>query len=298
MNIEHNKRTFEEARLRGSIEPMEVGEDYVVEDGRLVQIGTELARSRFYYPLAHPNVLTDFAKLEKDDWQSVAIFARRWGHLRHYSRSPKTIREKKISGDTLEFVWRQAGQVKDLLNLIHLRKNRDSRQLRKALDELVEVSEPDMKWLEYIDLQGEMRYFSRLKTYIILVRESEAEVHPEYDPDDPTINAAHEYFEEYQLSEALILEIINANLETVRVKLEGNRAGQMVRSYGAGSLLAVIYLHLVDAALGEMPYLRCDYCGNFYQQVHGRQRYCPSLTPGKQSSCSLRARMKRFRAKG
>ena len=166
--------------------------------------------------------------------------------------------------------------------------------LRDYLSRILEV-QGNTKWMEYVDLQGGQRFFNWMNS--VLLPTSALELLPSYHSDDPINTVNDEFFQDYLLSENLILQIINANLETVHVRLEGNLGGRFIRSYKAGCLLAVIYLHLADAALGEKLYTRCEYCGNFFHQTHGRQQYCPSIITGGQSPCSSRARMKRYRSK-
>lgn len=91
------------------------------------------------------------------------------------------------------------------------------------------------------------------------------------------------------LAHLIVQEVIN-RIDEFRTKLVMPVFGVLVRSYVYECLLTVIYSFPLDAQLGEHAYLRCAYCGRYFQQIDKRQRYCLPQTKGSESLCSVRQR--------
>lgn len=294
-----DSREFTNARQRGSVDSWPIGETYIIEEGRLIEVGGP-DKSSYYYPFAFPELPTHFARLSSRKESDVLAFTGRWGFLGFHLWTAEALAEKRLVGYSVEFILKHAEQVKNVLRLIHLTERRDDDRLSDLIQDMmtdtvnlgasgIEMSGAsctEVYEFEFIDVQGRVRRLSN--TFIYATSSSLDSLNGESDDDSKgTRNRA--------LARTLILEFINANMYNLRLNLTGHDNMPLTRSYIFDSLLTVIYAQLADAATGRLSYVECVYCGQYFEQTDKRQRFCPPGVGESQSLCSLKSRLSKHR---
>lgn len=268
------------ARQTGSTRQWFVSERYSIEGSMLVESG-DPSRGHYYHPFAHPEIVAEFARIEREDVDGALGFAA----LRGLLTGAGVLHEDGSRGShSLEFMWRHAAQVKRTVAVIASLREEDYGRLEWAI--LGRRSGADDSWgFEVIDTGGAVESYSGSRAYVELGSGTQ-----------------RQWADLMPLAKSVVLETINANVGSVRLKMRVLPTGEskFIRDIDFDSLLAVIYAHLADAAVGNHTYVRCAQCGKFFQREHGRQQYCPPRTDGAgkaESPCSNRARKARAKEK-
>lgn len=287
---ERSAREFKEARARGSIQPWPIAEDYTIRDGRLIQVG-DSSRGHWYYPLAYPELVGGFARLESNDETAVVEFARRWGLLGPL-RIAAVTPENKLAGDPLNWIWAHSEQVRDVLDALQILRLNDDVRLCKLVSKWKDQDGnlPESIQVKTVDARetAGVPYEFPLMGYIV------EGVHIEVPPfSAPAADTRGRWTEDHEFTASAIQEIINTNIGTSAPRLERYGKHLFTLSCSYGCLLEAIYSHLADVAIGQRSFLRCEFCDNFFEQKDKRQRYCPPVGGAKESLCSRRGRKQR-----
>ena len=298
---------FENALSRGSIRKWHVAEDYAIEDGLLVEKG-DPTRTRSYFPFAYPELVVEFAKLRCGDESAILEFARERGSLGF--PEPQDSAGEHLNGEPLALISKHADQINKIITLVDLKRQEEGEKLSEAISNMCVAGDYDNFFVfEFMLVTGDMRRVSQTFT------NGEHELHlslpdqPGFPPVDnslpvfplPNLNIPSlpsdyrtKQGRNLVLADIIIQEVINRNIDFLPMKLVMPQFGLLVRSYIYERLITVIYAHLADAVVGERSFVRCAYCGSFFEQTEKRQRYCPPVTPKGDSLCSLRARKDRY----
>ena len=292
---------FANAFARGSIRLWPVAPDYAVDDGRLVGRG-EVARGSTYMPVGHPNLLEEFAKLGRGDSAAVLDFARIRGSLGF----PQTAALDDTPGDPLDWIWDHAEQVQIIISLLASRRSQNDDDLLKAISKVANAYAGDDTFvIEFALLNGDFRKVVQNFTYgghhLHLALPDLADIGlPRAVSALPNINmpSVPRKFQKGNgkyllLADVIVQEVINRNIDCP-TKIIMPEWGHHVRSYVYKNLMEVIYSHLADYANGEQVYVRCRFCGSYFQQKHGRQVFCPPALAGKESLCATRHRKREW----
>jgi hypothetical protein len=280
---------------------------YMIESGLLrpVKNGTTVGTHAFwtpsgarrYYPITHPELPEQFARLANGDEKEILRFVRTYGHLGYESATASTLsiyrvlrdlgdhvsKEKLDSyfhpgireGDPVEWIVVHASNVDLVLKLKHLESRR--RELEEYLD---------------------TRLDRRRNTYIFnYATRSWLEGRP--------LSMKADLNPKEVVSEVISV-VLTENLEgTHRVVYEsGLRArsrdtgrSSLETAFEGKCLLDYIYWHLADAVTrGQIG--RCVACGRLFVVRHQNQKYCARRSDQKgESLCALAYRQRRWRPK-
>lgn len=279
----------------------QVWSEYRIEAG-VLRGGGELVRN--YLPAAFPQIATDLAKLWEGDERSVLRFAHRWGGFGYKrlmfldERIPwpeatmdDSLAETMYGADPLHWIWAHARGVQLITSLTYY-LNHDSHEDLKALIEAIHSrhmallmsekrgTEPDItdKMMWKVPPFGDRHL---LKEYVYFGPSLE----------DPSPRS---------LARRIVLEIVNFNLPMVRHRLTTWKDSDKPILGQSSGLLGTVYWHLAQMITEATGLARCEECGQFFPQMHGRQRFCPpdpSVGRDAESLCAKRARTRRFEQK-
>lgn len=230
--------------------------DYRIQDGVVRPVG---GAPRLYFPMAHPTLPFKLGVLAEGQEESILEFARTWGLLGHDHLKGK---EERLGGDPLDFMLRQAEDVRDVLGLLEQTRGRGDKGFWAHLP-------------SYIPLDG-----IRPRLYTV---SGEAEAYEQF---------IQGFDEDSRVSESIIVHVEHGPARA------GNRVGVRIELRWR-ALIDVIYWHLATYAAGERDWGRCEECGSFFERTDPRQRFCPSVdepyVSRRQSPCGLRYRSRKQR---
>ena len=323
-----------EARSRGSDGQWRVLRQYCIDDG-ILREGQVWPGGRsvqgpicYYYPFAHPELVTNVASLKKGDERAVLDFACQWGlqgyddlilyHPGWLEPDDKgelvTRTEERKGGDPLPWIWAHAETVRRILRLIRLLAkcrdaessyDKDTRQAEAPVRELetylASIASPFSGMPPLSSKTGDSIYTH----FDLAIGIEPIETLPDIRvASGVTVGARHHPEEEWDrmtpqmMAERIVADVLNGNLHGVEPLVRHQRfeASGLDRYFAFPSLLSAVYWHLSDAAIGINAYIQCQWrgCGKWIQQEHGHQRYCPPKEEGKESLCSLKARQYRW----
>ena len=263
MSLQARETKIGEDSRSGPIGEWEVAERYGVQEGLIVP-GGQLGRRRFYYPVYHPELAPQLAKVE--DEATALTFVQEWGLLGfnrlhdEWHRGQTTLDRY---GDPLDWIRTHASAVGTLLKLIAIRREWEPEDaITVYLNTVLEAN------------QGGIPLGQGYRSGVWEINVRFVEERP--------IEAAT----------AVVKQLINPNVHYLQPALieDADHPGQLVRRYTFGALLPVIYGHLMEAAEGRRHFYQCEYrhCGIWWpvdeEQRGPRRRYCP--TDAGESRCS------------
>ena len=251
--------------------------------------------ARRYYPITHPELPEQFARLANGDEKEILRFARTYGHLGYESAATSTlsiysvlrdlgnhVSKQKLDsyfhqgirkGDPVKWIVVHASNVDLVLKLKHLESRR--RKLEEYLDTRL-----DRRRNSYI-----FNYATRswLEGGTLRVK---ADRNPK------------------EVVSAVIAVVLTANLEGTHRVVYGLRArsrdtgrSSLETAFEGECLLDYIYWHLADAVT-RGPIGRCVACGRLFVVRHQNQKYCARRSDQKgESLCALAYRQRRWRPK-
>lgn len=248
-----------------------VHEDYRVADGVLQPVGDE---TRTYDPLAHQEVISEYAKLNEGDEAAVVQFARTWGLLGWKELTIEAM-VSPVNGDRLPWLWGHARNVRLVLRLYHYLQKSDTKGLSQFLDShrapslnpdeedgpLISIELPD-------GLQGQQRFSWG----------------------EPATRVAP------RVAEEIIAAVINNNLQGRTHDTVLTRPLRLIPDCPA--LLIAVYQHLARVVAEDRVLARCQECSALFVVTDRRQKYCPPSPDWKGrtgSLCGARDRKRRQR---
>ena len=243
----------------------EVAERYVIQDGEHIVPDGRLAGTRYYHPVLAPELPARLGEVR--DEPTLLSFAARWGLLGIDSILGEEGRQNEIGpGDPLWWVFLHAETVRIVLSLIEARKSMREDSIGNRIRRLMARK------------GGKLEYGSG--------------------PDGRTLPIASEFIEEapIEASGDIVRTLINANIKYLHPVLVEDSAdpSALDHVYTFGSLVPVIYGHLMEAAEGRRDFYRCQHCGKWQHfEPHRRgpkPRYCPPDIDWMESKCSRLAR--------
>jgi len=326
---------FLASQQRCFIKGWPVDEDYRIDDGivRPLKGGgfvQELSSSReaaeWYYPMSHPELPAELAKLADSSNEEVLQFVKRYGllgyqqvaesspfrhsRLEYYLRSaveqeipvvsPKHAldfgTDKALGlGDPVDWILIHASTVKMVLEIAGALNNRAS--LNRQIEGLVR-REP------YYDEYGEGLYGEGLEDVLRF----------EYAQRENRRKIRYNYYAElihpHEAAMQVIHTVLDSNLVGVFRRIpvvsdtHEDAAGKRIKTselesvFEFQSLLDCIYWLLADSILGDAKIRKCLFCHRYFIAVHGKMKFCPPRKGFRGSSpCANNYRVRKFRRK-
>ena len=284
-----------EALAHGSLRMWRVNKRYELEGDHLIML----------HPFARPEVVNKLAEVGEGNREAALGFVREWGFLGRHKPPPDYHERGKLQGDSLDFIWKHSTQVKLVVRLLALLRRGPKSLTRLTPDQLRDLmirthsgTRPG-EWIggdvyQYID-SARAIHLSPHFDYAFLSQTDRGDLDAAIEPHQ----GYHQALSAFLLARNLVRNVINANTESLRpVLIEENDGGRnLTRTFHFDSLITVIYGHLADMAVGQRRYVVCEGCGKFFEQTHGRQKFCPSPTGGGESLCAQQARQRRHRVR-
>jgi len=246
----------------------EVLRDYRIEDGHLKG---HRGVQRIYYPLSEPDVLLDFQRvvpMESVSRQgnSILSFARKWGGLGFWERSPHHPKGNALTVDSLRWIEEQLTEVRMVLAVLLELRDEEGQHLRSDLAE---------GWLGF--------------KWPPAVQEVMQKRIQEFQRDVPqTISGCLDFAN----------DTVRKNIKDIRLSSTPDyESGKLEQSFSFTALMEVIWWHVFQLAQARIL-KRCPECSSVFGATRPNQEYCPpsSDSKGVQSQCYLRFRARDRRA--
>jgi hypothetical protein len=242
---------------------------------------------RGYYPMAHPSLPFQLAKVRFGSREDALLFVREWGLL-GYDLIIDPLNPTFY--DPLWFIWWHARDVRSVLDLYDALANDDGDALVAAIAE---------RWQPVVQPEGPKGF----PMYAEGV--TGANITPMYalEKDNP---------ESFGLR--IIMRLVSANIEGIRPRVlsrfpghHGSPLSSIGMAYQFETLIEAIWWHLANVVTGQRDIARCLECHQYFERKDRRQRFCPApegqtvLRGGERvpapSPCSQRRRTSRYRGK-
>ena len=309
MEFAKSREEMGKSLAEGFVSTWDVAAEYEVADGVLRRTdwrgGFEnpLPWDRQYRPGAYPQLVAEFARLNVNEPAQLISFAKTWGALGFLEQilslpvvlpgeTEKQIEYlKAVGGDPLSWIAAHVQGVNVCLRLIDCLLRRDYREIEsylKAFRPTLSFVEAGLEPSTDISILYGRRYQTVSSWFSA--------------PDPESYNPPYsEQEQSFMLAKNVIEGIVNDNLR-------GGIAPALKHGWETGfgelfefvSLMDVIYWHLMRIATSKVGLAKCQECGQYFIQTHGRQRFCPPEDwEGEQaeSRCARRYRARKARKK-
>jgi CGNR zinc finger len=247
---------LEPSRAQGFAMLWAVFGDYEITDGVLRRAHDEMVRC--YAPLTHREIPGELSKLKRGDEAAVIRFAKLYGPLGYAMLVPTG---ENPGGDPVEWIWAHAETLAICSHLTHLLQEDQTEKVKP--------------------------YLHSLPSWPIIVRAMKGTVSP--------LGIAYDEKDSVQLAHLVRRNLINANIDGIYPQpAEDGGKDRIVFRFRA--LIEVAYWHLANAIVtGHVKRCESPDCGALFVQTDPRERYCPPRFRQRESSCAVRARVRRFR---
>ena len=258
---------------------------------RLAVWGSGSPPRNVIFPMAHPNLPFELAKIEFGDSQAVLEFVHRWGTL-GFDRLIDL--NMVASFDPLWFVWWHARTIKDVLDIYTALQSGDVDAITAAVTAAAQPEESsiDVGVMDAMGYHVSGRHVGSTASDFTLPVEEQglglirsfvsgniAEIHPSVG---------------LQNSDVFPYETSPSPLKRLNV------------TFTFTALIQAIWWHLADFVHADGEVARCRECGKHFQRTHKRQQFCPppeehrlevgAVRQRAQSLCGLRNRTRRHRS--
>ena len=258
---------------------------------RLAVWGSGSPPRNVIFPMAHPNLPFELAKIEFGDSQAVLEFVHRWGTL-GFDRLIDL--NMVASFDPLWFVWWHARTIKDVLDIYTALQSGDVDAITAAVTAAAQPEESsiDVGVMDAMGYHVSGRHVGSTASDFTLPVEEQglglirsfvsgniAEIHPSVG---------------LQNSDVFPYETSPSPLKRLNV------------TFTFTALIQAIWWHLADFVHADGEVGRCQECGKHFPRTHKRQRFCPpseehrlevgAVRQRAQSLCGLRNRTRRHRS--
>jgi hypothetical protein len=270
---------LERSWSRASLDTWWVAKRYQVDDGAVTAADRDNKEWHTYHPFGVDNLPVEFAKLKDGDEAQILEFVNHRGllgydYLKDYEMLGSGQADDFEARDPVAWIHAHAKTVDMVLGLL------DSKRRSQQKGDPSILADALIGQLVYEEMEGlkiklpVIPYASGARNY------RQHAVLREWDSDRPEVALAE-----------LLGDILEPNLDYLK-RSHFIDDGVILRSFSFPSLLPVIYSHVDDAATGSKDYVQCEGCGNFFEQTHKSQRYCPhpNNPDDLESRCAIRGR--------
>lgn len=239
---------------------------YEIVDGQILGFGS-LTHTRTYYPLEHPELVSELAKTDPTDETQILDFVHHYGKL---GGSPEDDRTWQ-SSEPVVWIQRHIETVRLLLELAKCSTDNDEEAAARLCGE--------EEWHA-----GTVAGVPRFR---LVSRTDEYDV-----PSGLTLNTP------LGRVRYIACAIINDNIREVSRKAFMLPNGEGIKSaFYFSALIDTIYWHILNAIEGATEIGRCQWCHTPFIKTDGRQRFCPKRYGETESRCALAFRQRQYREK-
>ncbi len=246
-----------------------------------------------YQPSIHKELPAEIAKLRHGDEEAILGFARIYGSFAYYLSNDNLydfLKTDKIRdyahGDPIPWIVAHGHIIYFCLSLIEQLRNDDLDNLKCTMKDFYNKLKTDLSIRSWVPR--------------LIFRDP---IHQNTDLPGSDYGILHgvEWLKESLekpnnlkfVTQYILASIINWRVKNISIQISHDDF-QIKLFYR--SLIDVAYWHLAIAASNGVV-KKCEGCGSFFIQIDPRQKFCPPKGRSRESSCSIKERVKMFRNK-
>jgi CGNR zinc finger len=247
---------LEPSRAQGFATLWAVFGGYEITGGVLRRARDDMVRC--YAPLMHREIPGELMKLKRGDEAAVIRFAMLYGPLGYAMLVPP---DENLGGDPVEWIWAHAETLEICSHLTYLLQEDQSEKVKP--------------------------YLRSLPSWPVIMQATKGSV--------TSLGITYDEKDSVRLAHLVRRNLINANIDGIYPQLaEDDGKDRILFRFRA--LIEVAYWHLANAVVtGHVKRCESPDCGALFVQTDPRERYCPPRFRQPESSCAVRARVRRFR---